>query len=155
MGKSPQVKVMSAIIVKETNNCDSESPVNRFSNKSSRVKECKVLIIGDSHTRNCAANVKTETRDNFGVQGLVKPGAGTDILVNSATNDIMNLSKIDVLIFCGGANKIEKNNSTKAPQHIMDFNETNNHTNIILLTVCLWYDLMQSSCVNNKIKLFN
>jgi len=38
--------------------------------------------MGDSHARNCAANVKTDIRDNFEVQGLVKPGVGTDILVN-------------------------------------------------------------------------
>lgn len=40
MGKS-KVKVMSAINVKETDNCDSESPVNRFSSKSSCMKEHK------------------------------------------------------------------------------------------------------------------
>lgn len=51
--------------------------------------------------------------DNFEVQGFVKPGAETDILVNSATSDrpIMNLTKSDVLIFSGGANTVGKNNS--------------------------------------------
>jgi hypothetical protein len=57
----------------------------------------------------------------------VKPGAGTYILVNSA-NDIMSLSKSDVLIFCGGANDVGKNNSSKAPNHIMDFIKTSKHT---------------------------
>jgi len=75
---------MSAISDKQTNNCDSKSPVNRFSSKPSLLKEHKVLITGDRHARNCAANVKTNIRDNFEVQELVKPGAGTDILVNSA-----------------------------------------------------------------------
>ena len=83
----------------------------------------------------------------------MKPGAGTDILINSANNDL-NLSKSDVLIFCGGANSIGRNNSTTALKHIMDFIKTNNHTNIILLTVLPWYDLMQSLCVNNEIKSF-
>lgn len=36
----------------------------------------------------------------------------------------------------------------------MDFIKTNNHTNIILLTVPPRYDLMQSLCVNNEIKSF-
>jgi len=49
--------------------------------------------------------------DNFEVQGFVKPGAGTDILVNSATSDIMKLTKSDILIFCGVANTVAKNNS--------------------------------------------
>jgi hypothetical protein len=88
---------MGAIHDRETDNCDSESPVSRLSIKSSRMKEHKVLSIGDSQARNCAANVKTDIRDNFEVQGLVKPGAGTVILVNSANSDIMCLSKIHVL----------------------------------------------------------
>ena len=117
------------------------------------MKEHKVLIIGDSRARNCAANVETDVRDNFEVQELVKPGAGTDILVNSA-NNIMSLSKSGVLIFCGGANNVGKKNSTKALQHSMDFIKTNNHTNIILVTVPPRYDLMQSSCVNSEIKPF-
>jgi len=81
---SSKSEKMSAISDKQTNNCDSKSPVNRFSSKPSLLKEHKVLITGDRHARNCAANVKTNIRDNFEVQELVKPGAGTDILVNSA-----------------------------------------------------------------------
>ena len=134
---------------------DSESPVNRFSNTSSRMKEHKFLITGDSHARNCTANVKTDIRDNFEVQGLVKLGAGTDIVVNSAYSGIMSLSKSDVLIFCGGANDVRKNISMKVLQHVMDFIKTNNHTNIILVTVPPRYDLTQSSCVNSEIKSFN
>ena len=56
------------------------------------MKDRKVLIVGDSHARKCAANVKTETR--------------TDISVNSANGDVMSLLKSDVLIFCGGANDV-------------------------------------------------
>ena len=84
---------MGAIQDQETNNCDSESPVDRLSGNSSQVKEHEFLIVDDSHARNCAANVKTDIRDNFRVQGLVKPGVGTVILVNSANSDIMSLSK--------------------------------------------------------------
>ena len=84
----------------------------------------------------------------------MKAGAGTDTLVNSA-HDIMSLSKSDVLIFCGVANDIGKNNSTKALHDIVDFIKTNNHTNIMLVTVPRRYDLMQSSCVNSEIKSFD
>ena len=57
------------------------------------MKEHKVLIIDDSHARNCAANVKTDIRNNFKVQGLVKPGAGNVVLVNSPNNDKLVSSK--------------------------------------------------------------
>jgi hypothetical protein len=90
---------LNAIGVKEFSNYDSESPINWSSSKSSYIKDHKVPIIRDSHTRNCAANIKTNKRDNFEVQGVVKPGAGTDILVNSVNNNIRSFSKSDVLIF--------------------------------------------------------
>ena len=88
---SSKSEKMSAVSDKETDNCDSTSAINRFNSMSSLMKGHKVLIIGDSHARNCAENVKTDIRDNFEVQELVKPSAGTDILVNSANNDIMSL----------------------------------------------------------------
>jgi len=115
------------------------------------MKDHKVLIIGDSHARNCVANVRTVIRDTFKFQGLVKPGAGTGMLVNSANSDIMSLSKSDVLMFCGGANDVGNNKSAKAVQYIMDFTKTTNHANIILVTVPSRYDLMQYSCVNSEI----
>jgi hypothetical protein len=62
---SSKSEEMGAIRDQETDNCDSESPVSRLSSKSSRMKEHKVLITGDCHARNCAANVKTDTRDKF------------------------------------------------------------------------------------------
>jgi len=40
-------------------------------------------------------------------------------------------------------------------RHIKNFFNSNNHTNIILVSVTHRYDLMQSSCVNNEIRSFN
>ena len=42
----------------------------------------------------------------------------------------------------------------RGPKTTMDFIKTNNHTNIILVTVPPRYDLMLSSCVNSEIKSF-
>jgi hypothetical protein len=38
------------------------------------------MIVGDSHSKGCAANVKSYLSDNYKVQGLVKPGTCMDIL---------------------------------------------------------------------------
>jgi len=38
-------------------------------------------------------NIKSEIKDNYDVQGLVKPGAGADILTNIANGDITDLTK--------------------------------------------------------------
>ena len=91
------------VIVKEQALTNTSNSVKRQSNKSSHKKEHKVLIIGDSHTRLCATNVKSEIKNNYDVQGLVKPGAGAGILVNTANSDITNLTKNGVVIFCDGA----------------------------------------------------
>jgi len=60
----------------------------------------------------------------------VKPGALTNILVNSAQNEINGLSKKDMAVICGGANDISINNSTRALYQIRDFVANNTHTNI-------------------------
>jgi len=60
-----------------------------------------------------------------------------------------------VVIFCGSANDVAKNNSNMALKHFRNFVKSNNHTNIILVSAPYRYDLMQSSCVNNEIGLFN
>lgn len=45
--------------------------------------------------------------DKSEVNGLLKSGSAINILVRSAVNDIMTLTKSDVIIFCGGAPRNE------------------------------------------------
>jgi len=75
------------------------NPVKRQNSKPSHKKDQKVLIIGDSPTKLCAQNVKSEIKNIYDVQGLVKPGAGAGTLVNTAKSDIINITKNDVVIF--------------------------------------------------------
>jgi hypothetical protein len=96
------------VIVKGQALTSKSNPVKRPSSKSFHRKDHKVLIICDSHTRLCATNVKTEIKDKYDVQRLVKPGAGAGTIVNTANSDITNLTKNGVVIFCGGANDILK-----------------------------------------------
>jgi len=58
------------------------------------------MIVGDSHTRHGATNVKCKIKDNYNVQGLVKLGAGAGILVNSANSEIASLTKKYVVVLC-------------------------------------------------------
>ena len=135
---------------RETDYCVSKSSVNWISNKFSRMNELSCNY--RRKARNCAANVKIDIRGKFQVQGLVRPDVGTYVLANLANNDIMTLLKSNPLISCGSANDVGMNNSTKALKHITDFIETNNQTNIIIVTIPPWYDLMQSSFMNSEIK---
>jgi hypothetical protein len=56
--------------------------VKIYNDRTTISKEHKIVIIGDSHSRGYAAEVK-----RFEETGLVKPGTGDEILVKSAMND--------------------------------------------------------------------
>jgi hypothetical protein len=131
--------------------------VENGTGKIPRTKDHKVLIIGESHLRNCAANIKSTIKDNFEVQGIVKPGAGANVLKKSVEKKIRSLTKKDVVVFCGGANDIGRNNSSKALHQIMDFITDNKQTtsNILLISAPHRYDLTLASCVNKEITPFN
>jgi len=138
---------------KKVRKSGSESPPN---------KAHKVIIIGDSHIRNCAANVKfgmsnvkSNIKDNIAILGVVKPGALTSALVNSAQQDLNGLSKKDLVVFCGGSNDISINNSTQALHHIKEFLVNSTHTNIALVTAPPRHDLLRSSYENSAVSAFN
>jgi hypothetical protein len=114
-----------------------------------------VIIVGDSHSKGCATNVKIYLPDNCKVQSLVKPGTCSDILTNTATNAINNLTKNDFLILWIGANDVAKNNTMKAFRRLVDFAKNSSHTNVILTSVPHRHDLMSSSCVNEEVRAFN
>jgi lysophospholipase L1-like esterase len=124
-------------------------------NKTENNKNHKIVIIGDSHARGLAKEVRNHLKKNFEINGLVKPGAGAEILANSAMSEMVNLTKSDVIVFCGGSNDVSKNNANMALKHILSFVKANNNTNIILLSAPHRHDLMESSCVNNEIRSFN
>jgi hypothetical protein len=79
-----EISTISTIVNGVITNGKKKSPCNKVH---------KVLIIGNSHMRNCAVNVKSSVKNNFLVQGVVKPGAVANILVNSAKNEVKGLSK--------------------------------------------------------------
>jgi hypothetical protein len=98
--------------------------------------------------------VKNHLRKNFEVSGLVKPGAGAEIVANSAMSDIANLTKSDVISVLWWFQR-RKNNANMALEHISNFVKVNSNTNIILLSAPHRHDLIESSCVNNEIRSFN
>jgi hypothetical protein len=115
----------------------------------------RVMIIGDSHARGCAGNMKHILGNNFKVQGVVKPGAGAEVLTASAKFDIEQLTNKDAVVLWGGTKDVGKNNSQCGIRHIVDFVAANNHTNIILVSVPQRHDLCDWSCVNSEVKRFN
>jgi hypothetical protein len=122
-----------------------------------KLQQRKVVIIGDSHARGCAVNIKHMLNDGYKIQiqGIVKPGACVNTLTSSAKYDIEQLTNKDALVFWGGTNDIGKNDSQKALRHIVDFVTENSHTNIVLLSALQWHDLYDWSSVNKEVQTFN
>lgn len=93
-------------------------PVKQCVNKIQNVKQ-KIVIIGDSHSRNSAAELKHIMGSSFTISSFVKPGAGMGSIVESM-KDIKKLKGDDVIIW-GGSNDIAKNNSNEALKHVCNF----------------------------------
>jgi len=74
----------------------------------------KVIIIGDSHERNSAAELQHCLGSTFAVSSFVKPGAEIRVIVDTMKEDIMKLKSDDVVVIWGGSNDIGKNNSKEA-----------------------------------------
>ena len=129
--------------------------LDKHSKKVGNKRNHKVVIIGDSHSRGLAKEVQHHLDKNFEVIGFVKPGAGTEKIVKSGMSDIANLTKSDVVVFCGGSHEVNKNMAKIALNQILSFVEINSHTNFIILSAPHRHDLVDFSCVNNEIKSFN
>jgi hypothetical protein len=115
----------------------------------------KIMILGDSHAQGLSSNLKSNLDDNYSVCGFVRPGVNIATQISSMTVDINLLTKNDLIIFWGGSNDVSKSNSKEGLKHLVNFVQSNNHTNIFLLCVPPRHDLPEWSCVNNEIKTFN
>jgi hypothetical protein len=115
----------------------------------------KVLIIGDSHARGCAAEISDTLEETFEVLGIVCPGAGIDFISTYTMAEILQLTKEDVVIIWGGSNDVAKNEANQGIEKIMRVVESIKHTNVILLEAPCRYDLDLESCVNKEVRKFN
>jgi hypothetical protein len=115
----------------------------------------KIMLIGDSHVRGYARKLREKLEEQYEVIGYVIPGAGAAVLIKIAQHEISELTKQDTLIYRGGANDIAKNNTSKGIKCIHHYLLKNQHTNIICIGAPHRYDLMDSSIINEEVKIFN
>ena len=133
-----------------------ESTVKLFNKaKYSRCCKHKVLLMGDSHMRGCAARMIASLGARFDVCGVVKPGPVTRTLIETVKGDVGKLTMNDFLIIYSGTKDTDRNYSRNAFKNITTFIKNVNHTNIILVNVPYRYDVMDYSHGNNTMKTFN
>jgi lysophospholipase L1-like esterase len=83
----------------------------------------------------------------------VNPGAKTkDILGTDIDED---MSTNDIVVVCAGTNDISNNDAKEVLKNIINFVKRTRHTNIILMEAPHRHDLVDWSCVNKEIEIFN
>lgn len=118
-------------------------------------KKHKVVLIGDSNIKGCVFNLKSLLNNSYELYIVIKPGATTFELKESAKEEIDRLSYDDVIIISYGINDYEASNLSLTLQNIINFIKSNNQTNIIMMHLPYRYDLPNSTTVNNAITLLN
>jgi len=73
----------------------------------------KVIIIGDSHVRNCATRLRENLNSEYIVSGFAKPGAQMKEISKTVNEELRSLKCNDFVVVRGGANDISKNNTKK------------------------------------------
>jgi hypothetical protein len=116
-------------------------------------KSRKIVMIGESHVRNCATKLQHNLGANYEVSSIIMPGAKMDATVNTARDAIKKLRSEDVV--WGGSNGMTKNNAKVAIKHVRNFVEEKKGVNIVIIKSSHRDDLIPSSCVNNDVLNFN
>jgi hypothetical protein len=141
---------------KRSLNCDSASSIQRIFDKSATIKDVrKVVIFGDSHSRGLSAKLSAKLSNRYEVIGYTKPNCDMQTLLSMENQDIINLTKMDVLVLIMGMNDVTSDKCSKDLWHISQFVEQNIRTNIILMTKPLRYDQVTNVYINNEIMKFN
>ena len=77
------------------------------------------------------------------------------MITNLANKELDHLTQEYLVVVCGGANNISKNNSMKGLSCDTKFIQHRRHTNVLLINAPHRYDLEESSCVNKEVEIFN
>jgi hypothetical protein len=113
------------------------------------------VLIEESHVRDYARKLREKLEEQYEVIGYVIPGVRAAVLTKIAQQEISELTKQDTLTYCGGANDIAKNNTSRGIKLIHHYLLKNQHTNVICIGTPHRCDLMDSSIINEEVKVFN
>lgn len=84
---------------KDKTNDSGNEIVKVCSNRTKITKEHKIVITGNTHSRECAMRVYNYLNNKLEVNDLVKPRTSVYMVLNSTIKDILNLTKSDVIVF--------------------------------------------------------
>jgi hypothetical protein len=92
--------IVNSVRKSRTNNCKKKN----CNCKKKKVKNSvhKVLIVGDSHARGCAAEVKLKLNSDYEVVGFINPGLTMKAIKELAKEKIDQLTKEVIVVLWGG-----------------------------------------------------
>jgi lysophospholipase L1-like esterase len=150
---------LSSATLKQDDSSNITSPQTKMKNiqcvKSLNKVKHTVLLIGDSHARNCAQLLQDILSTDFKVSSFVKPGACMNEVTNSVREELKTLNNDDFVVVWGGANDIRKNNMKEALNSMTKFVKENNGPNVVLINSPLRYDMIPESWVNQEVIKYN
>lgn len=118
-------------------------------------KRRKVLVMGDSHSRNIASSVSTNLSGKRSVTGSVHPGGRFNDVVQELPELTKDYQKEDTVVLVAGANDIYHNEFHNAKHHLLKSLNSLQHTNVLVVGVPHRHDLMPTSIVNKEIAKAN
>jgi hypothetical protein len=116
--------------------------------------KCKVTLLGNSHMRGLSDRLSSLLGNSFDVTGIVKPNADLEVITSTALPDIKKLTKKDVVVLCGGALNIAKNDSKKGLRYLTHFVRRNSNINVIITNAPFRFYLGSFSRVNTEVRVF-
>jgi len=114
-----------------------------------------IIIIGDSHARNCASILQDNLSIDYKVSSFVKPGAQMNEITKTAKEESKSLKSDDLVFVWGGANDISRNNTKEALKSLSEFVNENKELNVVLINSPHRHDLLPELCVNQEVTKFN
>ena len=93
----------------------------------------KVILIRDSHARDCAPKLSNYLDTSYEGIGYVSPGTGLEVITDLANKELDHLTQEDLVVVCGGANNISKNKSMKGLSCVTKVIQHRRHTNVLLI----------------------
>ena len=99
--------------------------------------------------------MKHNLDQNVEVQGIVKPGANIEVIVNTLTKTIEKLTKKEIVVVWGGTRDVGKSETDIGLHQIKNFVENHSQTNFVVMSVPYRHDLDPKSCINDEVKVYN
>jgi hypothetical protein len=91
----------------------------------------RILIMGDGHVSGYDERLRDHLGHSFNITGYVTPNVDLVIITTTKKSENKNMTKINVVMLCGGIKNIGKNETYKGLRCISKFIRNRGHIKVI------------------------